>query len=217
MSKEELLTTRMDAVARLASAFTNPVRIRILEVLDQGAASVDVIADKVEQSSANTSAQLKVLHESGLVTRRKKGRRVFYGILPEIADFLTNLEDLAASADDDFSKIVTDVLGDPEPLTAREGLALLKLMQSGDVTLIDVRPPDEYEAGHLRDAINIPLAEIEAPREALPTDEALVVYGRGRYCEIADEAARRFAEAGYSVRNLHESVRGWRRLDLPTR
>lgn len=213
----DLLTTRVDAVARIASAFTNPVRIRILEVLDQGPASVDVIAEKTDQSSANTSAQLKVLYESGLVTRRKKGRRVFYGIMPEIADFLANIEDLAASADVEFSALVNDLFGSPEPLSAREGLALLQLLQSGDVMVIDVRPAEEYEAGHLRDAINIPLAEIQAPREALPTDEALVVYGRGRYCELAEDAVRRLSEAGYSVRNLHESVRGWRRLDLPTR
>lgn len=214
---EDVLTIRLDAVARIASAFTNPVRIRILEVLDQGASSVDVIAEKTEQSSANTSAQLKVLHESGLVTRRKEGRRVFYGILPEIADFLTRMEDLAAHSDDAFRALVAEVFGDPHPLTDREGLALLKLMQAGDVTLVDVRPPDEYAAGHIRDAINIPVEELQAPREAVPGDAAIVVYGRGRYCELAELATRRFTDAGYSVRNLHETVRGWRNLELPVR
>jgi ArsR family transcriptional regulator len=214
---EDILTVRLDAVSRIASAFTNPVRIRILEVLDQGPASVDVVADKTDQSSANTSAQLKVLHESGLVTRRKKGRRVFYGILPEIADFLHRMEDLAATSDDTFSKLVEEVFGSPQPLTDREGLALLQLMQTGDVTLVDARPPDEYEAGHVRDAINIPVEELQAPREAIPQDAAIVVYGRGRFCELAELAVRRFTDAGYSVRNLHESVRGWRNLELPTR
>ncbi len=214
---EDVLTIRLDAVARLASAFTNPVRIRILEVLDQGASSVDVIADKTDQSSANASAQLKVLHEAGIVTRRKEGRRVFYGIVPEIADFLARMEDLAATSDEAFRALVVEVFGNPHPLTDREGLALLKLMQSGDVTLVDVRPPDEYAQGHIRDAINIPVEELQAPREAIAEDAAIVVYGRGRYCELAELATRRFAEAGYSVRNLHESIRGWRTLELPVR
>lgn len=192
-----------ESVANVARAFTNPVRLELLRVLNQGPASVSTLASRTGQSPANASAQLKVLLAANAVVARRQGRSVFYEIAgPRVRDLWNALQDLAVEAEPEFRDLNAhwfQVLAAPDP-ELHEG----RLPPHGHV--LDVRPSDEFAHGHLPGARNIPVAELLKQLSTLPPDGPFWVVGRDRFCVEAASATRILRDAGrdaYMVRPRH--------------
>lgn len=216
MKPGEALRIKNEAVARLAQAFTNPVRLQILGILDQGEASVEVLAEKTGQSGANTSAQLRQLAAADVVVARREGRHIYYRLAsPGIRRLWKALQEEAAASSPALRELVREWYPPSEPYDLASARALLDRVLAGEVTLLDVRPPDEHAAGHLPGARNIPADALEAAVDTLPPGHPVVVYCRSRYCVLAADAVRRLRARGMDVRNLAMGVSDWEAAGLP--
>lgn len=202
--------------ARVGKALGSGNRLELLEFLAQGERSVEALARVAGLTTANTSAHLQQLRRAGLVTVRKEGQLVYYRLTGD--DVITLLECLRRVAENHLAEVsrlidtyltVKDSL---EPLPARE---LLGRAREGLVTVIDVRPAEEYAAGHLPGALNIPLVELEKRLADLPHDTEVVAYCRGPYCVLAYEAVARLREKGFAARRLEDGFPEWRQAGLP--
>ena len=202
--------------ARVGKALSNANRLELLEFLAQGERSVEALARVSGLTLANTSQHLQQLRQAGLVVARKEGLHVHYRLSGD--DVIGVLECLRRVAENhlaDVSKLVDSYLtvkDSLEPLPAEE---LLSRARDGLVTVLDVRPPEEYAAGHLPGAINIPLSELEQHLAELPRENEVVAYCRGPYCVLAFEAVRRLRAQGYQARRLENGYPEWKRAGLP--
>lgn len=213
----EVQRARFEAIARLASAFTNPVRIKLVALLMQvEEMSVDNLAARVDQSRANTSAQLKILLTANVVRCRRSGRQVLYRISGDgMREFWLSLQDRAAESDPVFNALVRSFYDDPTPLDTISGEEILDRARKGEVVLLDVRSEAEYLDGHIPGALSVPLDALKARLSTLSTERPLVAYCRGRYCVDAVRAVNLIREAGYDVRNLGAGITEWSNLELP--
>ena len=202
--------------ARIGKALSNANRLEIIEYLAQGERSVDALAQVAGLSVANTSQHLQQLRQAGLVTLRKEGQRVYYRLSGE--DVVVLLNGLRAVADRHLAEVthlVTSYLDTKdklEPVLAEE---LLARARAGEVTVLDVRPPEEFAAGHLSGAINIPLSELEARLGELRPDQEIVAYCRGPYCVLSYDAVARLREHGLQARRLKDGYPEWKIAGLP--
>ncbi|MAQ15409.1 MAG: ArsR family transcriptional regulator [Sandaracinus sp.] len=208
MTPDDALEIKNGEVAAIAQALGTPVRLAMLGLLDQRPHSVTELADKLGQSKANTSAQLKVLNAAGLVESEREGRQVFSRLASaQVRALLGALQGTAVAHSARMRELVRTFYELPEqwsPVTLRE---LRRRVREGEVVLLDVRPRDEHEHGHLRGALSIPHDEIEARMAELPADAPVVVGCRGRYCVLAAAATRAVAGSGRQVTNLGASPR----------
>lgn len=202
--------------ARIAKAMGHGNRLELLEYLAQGERSVEALAAVSGLTVANTSKHLQQLRLAGLVESRKVGLNVLYRLSGD--DVLVLLECLRGVAQQRLAEVerlintcltVKDSL---EPVPARE---LLERAREGLVTVLDVRPPDEYAAGHLPGAINIPLAELEARLESLDSHKEVIAYCRGPHCVLAFDAVARLRTQGRRARRLEGGYPEWRHAGLP--
>lgn len=165
---------------------------------------------------SNTSAQLKALAAAGLLTSRRSGTRVYYRVADdEVAAFVEQMKDLALARLDEAERAAHDYLGDVESLEPVEATELARRVDTGEAVILDVRPAEEYAAGHIPGALSVPhdrLAGrlIELVTE-LPPDAEIVAYCRGRYCVMAPEAVRLLRDHGCSARPLDGGLLEWRR------
>ncbi|MDP2308922.1 MAG: metalloregulator ArsR/SmtB family transcription factor [Pseudomonadota bacterium] len=216
MTPSEALRIKNEAIARLAQAFTNPVRLRLLGILNQGEASVEVLAEKTGQSGANTSAQLRQLASANVVVARREGRHIYYRLAsPGVRRLWKSLQEEAAASSPALRELVRDWYGPLDPDDVAAARVLMARVVAGEVTLLDVRPPDEHAAGHLPGARNISADTIEAVVDTLPPGRPVVVYCRGRYCVLAADCVRRLQGRGVDVRNLAMGVADWEAAGLP--
>lgn len=203
-----------EAIALSGKAFASPRRLELLDLLAQAPRSVEEAARASGQSVANASQHLQALHAAGLVTRTREGTRVRYELAGEEALRLwLALRDAAAARLAEVERAAREYLGGEVETIGRE--ELLERLASGDVVLIDVRPPEEFAAGHIEGARSIPLAELERRLGELPDDREVVAYCRGPFCAYAHEAVRRLDQAGRSARRLEQGWPEWR-LARPT-
>jgi rhodanese-related sulfurtransferase/DNA-binding transcriptional ArsR family regulator len=206
-----------DEFARLARALANGRRLEIVDVLANGERSVEGLAFETSLSVANTSQHLQVLLEVGLVRRRRDGNRIYYGLRdPEVFDLWRNLRSVAAHHRAEIGQLADAYLGardSLEPVTRAELLSRLK--RGEDLIVLDVRPAEEFAAGHLPSAISIPLAELRRRLRELPRDKDIVAYCRGPYCAFAQKAIRVLRQAGYPARRLEDGLPEWRAAGLP--
>lgn len=202
--------------ARVAKALSNANRLELLDFLAQGERSVDALAEISGLSVANTSQHLQQLRQTGLVLTRKAGLKVFYRISGD--DVLRLLECLRGVAEHRVAEIdrliglyltVKDKL---EPIASEE---LLQRVKDNLVTVIDVRPPEEYKAGHLKGAINIPLSELDHALEGLSAEKEIVAYCRGPHCVLAFDAVAQLRAKGRKARRLDGGYPEWRTAGLP--
>ncbi|MDP2316397.1 MAG: metalloregulator ArsR/SmtB family transcription factor [Pseudomonadota bacterium] len=216
MNAGEALQIKDESVARLAQAFTNPVRLQIIGILDQGEASVEVLAAKTGQSGANTSAQLRQLAAAHVVVARREGRHIHYRLAsPGVRRLWKALQEEAAAASPDMRELVRDWFGPLDPIDVTQARALLERVRAGDVALIDARPADEHAAGHIPGARNVPADALEGALDTLPPGRPVVVYCRGRYCVRAADFVRRLRARGVDVRNLSMGLADWEAAGLP--
>lgn len=213
MRAKQAAAIKNEAIARLAQAFTNPVRLAIVGVLAQGEASVDTIARKTGQSRANASAQLKVLLEAHVAESRREGRHVYYRLAgPAVRRLWRALQDVAAAQDPALRELVRDWLGEPVPLDRKAARTLQREVRDGKIALVDLRPADEYHAGHLPGALSVPADELPDRVDELPKRKEIVVYCRGPWCTEAVEGARVIQDSGRRVRNLYAGAPDWEAL-----
>jgi rhodanese-related sulfurtransferase len=197
------------AIATMGKAFASPRRLELLDLLAQGGRSVDELARASGQSTANTSQHLQGLHAAGLVTRRRDGTRVLYGLAgDDVLALWLALRDASAARLAEVERAARKYLGEDVEAISRE--ELLARLGSGDVVLVDVRPAEEFAAGHIEGARSIPLDELERRLAELPAGRDVVAYCRGPFCAYAHEAVRRIHASGRSARRLADGWPEWK-------
>ncbi len=204
------------SLALVAQALANPNRLQLLEHIAQGERSVEPLAIITGLSIANTSQHLQALRQAGMVVARKKGQRVFYSIAGhEVVQLYTALQRAGEAQVAEVERLVRDFVGDRyklEPIRAKE---LLSRVKKGLVTVLDVRPADEFSAGHLPGAINIPYDQLERGLARLPKKREVVAYCRGPYCLMSFEAVMKLCERGWKARRLERGFPEWKAAGLP--
>src|SRR5918997_6920405 len=204
--------TLFEAIALMGKAFAAPRRLELLDLLAQAPRTVDELARASDQSLANTSQHLQALHAAGLVTRRREGTSVRYMLAGDTALRLwLALRDASLSQLAEVERAARDYLGDEVDAVGRD--ELVERLRRGDVVLVDVRPREEFEAGHIEGARSIPIDELEQRLGELATDREVVAYCRGPLCAYAHEAVRQLTAAGRPARRLHEGWPDWRLAD----
>ncbi|GMQ76945.1 MAG: metalloregulator ArsR/SmtB family transcription factor [Gammaproteobacteria bacterium] len=202
--------------ARIGKAVSNANRLEILEFLAQGERSVEALAKVCRLSVANTSQHLQQLRQAGLVAARKQGQRVYYRLSGDDVVALTAmLRRLAERQLAEVARLVDAYLtvrDGLEPVPAQE---LLERARSGLVTVLDVRPSEEFAAGHVPGAFNLPLDQLETRLHQLPRGQEIVAYCRGPYCVLAFEAVARLREKGFQARRLQDGFPEWKSAGLP--
>jgi rhodanese-related sulfurtransferase len=197
--------------ARIGKAVSSPRRLELLDLLCQGPRTVEALADEAGLSVANTSRHLHVLGGASLVSSRKSGLYVTYRIAdPAVCRFFRSMRILAEGRLEDIARITRSYLGRREGLERVDREDLLRRVRDGRVTVLDVRPGEEFVAGHIPGAISVPLQQLESRLRHLPKDREIVAYCRGPYCVLAVEAVTRLRSKGYRAVRLDEGVQDWR-------
>jgi rhodanese-related sulfurtransferase/DNA-binding transcriptional ArsR family regulator len=215
-SSKELKRALFEQLALVARALGSAARLELLDFLAQGERNVEELAQASDLSVANTSKHLQQLKAAGLVEARRDGKHVCYRTADDrVLDAIRDLRVLAETHLDKVSDLVASYLRSRdalEPLPARE---LLERARDGLVTVIDVRPPEEYAQGHIAGALNIPLTKLKTRLKELPRDREVVAYCRGPWCVLSFEAVARLRGAGFDARRLENGLPEWRREGLP--
>jgi rhodanese-related sulfurtransferase/DNA-binding transcriptional ArsR family regulator len=216
MSEQNFKSDLFDQFARIGKALSSGNRLEMLEFLAQGERSVEQLAKMTGLSVANTSQHLQQLRQVGLVTARKEGLYVHYRIAGDgIVRLLAMLRAVGEENLADVNRLVKlflDSKDNLEPVPAKE---LWQRVRQGLVTVLDVRPPEEYIQGHIRGAINVPLAELKKILHQLPADQEVVAYCRGPYCVLAYEAVQILRKNGIKARRMEDGFPEWRLRGLP--
>ena len=199
----------------MGKAFASPVRLELIDLLAQAPRTVEEIARISGQSTANASQHLQALHAAGLVNRAREGNRVRYSVGEEPLRLWRALRDVSAAQLAEVERAARDYLG--EEVEAIERDELRARLARGDVVLVDVRPAEEYDAGHIEGATSIPIDELERRIAELPADREVIAYCRGPYCAYAHNAVRTLRAAGRSARRLEDGVHEWRAATKPKR
>jgi rhodanese-related sulfurtransferase/DNA-binding HxlR family transcriptional regulator len=209
MASNQAKQALFEAIALMGKAFASPRRLELLDLLAQAPRSVEEIAQASGQSTANASQHLQALHAAGMVSRTREGTRVRYALAGEEALRLwLALRDASAARLAEVERAAHDYLGGDVETIGRE--ELLGRLAKGDVVLVDVRPAEEYAAGHIEGARSIPIDELERRLAELPSDREVVAYCRGPFCAYAHEAVRKLEGAGRNARRLEEGWPEWR-------
>ena len=202
--------------ARVGKALSNGNRLELLEFLAQGERSVDELSKVSGLTVANTSQHLQQLRQSGLVESRKNGLKVYYRLSGEdVIDLLKSLRVVAERHVAEVDRLVNSFLtvkDELEPIPREE---LLKRARDGLVTVVDVRPPEEYAAGHVPGAVNIQLADLEKHLNKLDVKQEIVAYCRGPHCVLAFDAVAKLREKGLKARRLEDGYPEWKLAGLP--
>jgi rhodanese-related sulfurtransferase len=202
-------TALFEAIAVTGKAFASPVRLELLDLLAQAPRSVEELAQASDQSTANASQHLQALHAAGLVTRERDGLRVRYALAgDETLALWLALREASALRLAEVERAARDYLGGDVEAIGRE--ELVARLARGDVVLVDVRPEEEYAAGHIEGARSIPIDELERRLSELPAEREVVAYCRGPFCAYAHEAVRHLRAAGRKARRLEDGWPEWR-------
>ncbi len=216
MSTEVTKRELYQSIAKVAQALASGNRLQLLEFMAQGERSVDALAAMGGVTVANASQHLQALRRAGLVAARKDGQRVYYRVAgDDVVRLYDGLRIVAESRLAEVRQLVNEFLGDRhalEPVPAGELLARAK---KGLVTVLDVRPPEEYAAGHLPGAINVPMERLEDYLATLPKKREIVAYCRGPYCLMSFDAVAVLRKRGWKARRLEEGFPEWKAAGLP--
>lgn len=202
--------------ARIGRAIASPVRLEMLDLLAQAEKTVEEIARAGSLGVKNASAHLKILRQARLVEARKESPYVYYRLADEgVFRMLREVQALARSRlaeVEGVARVYLEGRDELEPVSAAE---LIKRLAAEDVTVLDVRPADEYMAGHIPGAICVPLPELESRLSELPTERQIVAYCRGPYCVYAVEAVEKLRARGFDARRLETGLPDWRMAGFP--
>lgn len=217
MGEHEAKEALFDAFARVGKALSSGRRVEILDVLANGERSVEALGHELHLSVANVSQHLQVLRRAGLVDARRDGTYVYYRLAaPEVFEFLRALRSLAAQRVAEVERLARAYLGARdtlEPVTREE---LHRRLREGEgVLVLDVRPVEEFTAGHVPGAVSIPVTELRRRLLQIPEDREIVAYCRGPFCAFAHEAVSVLRKKGYRARRLEDGLPEWAAAGYP--
>jgi rhodanese-related sulfurtransferase/DNA-binding transcriptional ArsR family regulator len=216
MSSSNPKRTVFAGFADVAKALGHGHRLEILELLAQGERSVEGLAERAGLSIANASQHLRLMRRVGLLASRRDGKRILYRLSgPAVLDLTASLRLFAEQNLAEVREVVSTyfkVRDALEPVSRKE---LARRLKDGLVTILDVRPDDEFAAGHLPQAVNIPLRELSIRLREISTRREVVAYCRGPYCVLAFEAVALLRERGFNVRRLEDGFPEWKAAGLP--
>jgi rhodanese-related sulfurtransferase len=214
MSGRAEKTALFESIALMGKAFASPVRLELLDLLSQAPRTVEELARASDQSTANTSQHLQALHQAGMVTRAREGTSTRYALAgDEVLSLWLALRDASVARLGDVERAAREYLGEEVETIGRD--ELIVRLRRGDVVLVDVRPSEEYEAGHIDAARSIPIEELESRLAELPADREVVAYCRGPFCAYAHDAVRQLRGDGRQARRLEEGWPEWRLAAAP--
>jgi len=206
-----------DALSESAKALANGRRAELVDVLAQGERSVEELADEIHQSVANTSQHLQRLLRAGLVESRRDGTRIYYSLASSaVGELWRTMRKVAEQHVSELDDLAAAYLGERDRLRTMTRDDLKARLRDGDVIVLDVRPDPEYTSGHIRGAISIPIAELEARLDEIPKGADVVAYCRGPYCVYADEAVQLLKARGFDAARLSSGYPDWSAAGLPT-
>jgi rhodanese-related sulfurtransferase len=197
-------------LARIGKATSSPKRFELLELLCQGSHTVEALGTKTNMSVANTAHHLQALRTAHLVSAEKQGLHVLYRADEDVARFFHVFCTLAHSRVPELEQVTRQFLDERGALEQVNGQELLRRVRGGEVTVLDVRPEDEYRAGHIPGALSIPVAALKKGLAELPEGREIVAYGRGPYCVMAMEAVALLRKRGFRAHRMEHGVIAWR-------
>ena len=204
------------SLAKVAQALASGNRLQLLEFLAQGERSVEQLATMTGMSVANTSQHLQGLRQAGLVVPRKEGKFVFYAITgSDVVQLYGALRHVGEARVAEVERLVRDFVGDREALELVSAKELVAHAKKGTVTVLDVRPTEEFAAGHLPGAINIPVDMLKDRIAKLPKKREVIAYCRGPYCLMSAKAVLELRKRGWKARRLKEGFPEWKAAGLP--
>jgi rhodanese-related sulfurtransferase len=215
MGSRERKDTLFQQFARVGKALSSPKRLELIDLLAQGERTVEALARAAALGVTTCSAHLQTLRQANLVATRRAGTRIYYRLAgTDVADLYARLQAVAVAHLPDVEAARTAYLGPPdaEPVGRDE---LLHRVKVGQATVLDVRPVEEYAAGHVPGAISIPLDQLADRIADLPADAEIVAYCRGAYCVLAHDAVRLLTAHGLRARPLANGILEWRVANLP--
>jgi ArsR family transcriptional regulator len=215
MSSRSPKTALFNHFATVAKSLAHTHRLELLEQLAQGERNVDVLAERTGLSVANTSQHLQQMRHAGIVASRREGKFVFYGLADEaVLDLMSALRRIA-ERNAEVDRVIRSYFKDRDSLEPVSREELMERSRAGAVTVLDVRPPDEFALGHLPGAVNIPLRELDARLAEFDPALEIVAYCRGPYCVLSYEAVAALRARGFKVRRLEDGLPEWRAAGLP--
>ncbi len=216
MSHREFKDALYGQFARIGHALASPKRIELLDLLTQGERTVERLAEQSATPVKNTSAHLRDLHHARLVETRREGTYIYYRVADDgVAEFVRRFQDLARrrlAEVEQVARLYLDDRDELEPVTLAE---LRKLMRDDLVTVIDVRPREEFEAGHIPGALSIPVPELKRRAAELPKRKEIIAYCRGPYCVYSLEAVHLLRKQGFRARRAARGFPEWRSGGFP--
>ena len=205
-----------EQLAQVAKALSHAHKLELLELLAQRERSVEALAKVAGLTVANTSRHLQQLRRAGLIASRKEGLYVFYRLAADdVIDLLRSLRRTGQRHISEVNDVVVGYFNDRDSLEAVSRKELLQRSKDGLVTVLDVRPSEEYAVGHIPGALNVPLNEIEQHLANLPKKQEVIAYCRGEYCVLAFEAVAALRKKGFTARRLEEGYPEWQAAGLP--
>lgn len=205
-----------EQLARVGRALAAPRRLELVDLLSQAPRTVEALATQTGMSVANTSQHLQVLRAAGLVEAEKAGPYVTYRLASDdVALFAVQLRRLAETRLADMERVKRQFFATTDDLDPVRGRELLARVRRGEVVLLDVRPTEEYEAGHLPGAISIPHDTLKRRLDELPKARQVVAYCRGPYCVFAGQAVKLLRARGFDATRIEDGVADWRARGLP--
>jgi rhodanese-related sulfurtransferase len=213
MTKRIFKDNLYEQFSRLGKALSSPRRLEILDLLTQGPRTVESVALETDQTVPNASQHLLALKAAGLLRSTKAGLHVTYRLAgPNVAKFLLAFRQLAEAQIAEIERLsATFFEASPEPIDVAE---LARHLSRRDVVLLDVRPREEYDAGHLPGALSVPVRELESELRRLPKRKHIIAYCRGPYCVYAHEAVKLLRKRGFKADRVKEGVMEWQALGL---
>ena len=214
MERRQAKHALYEAIAVMGKALASPVRLELIDLLVQSPRGVDELARLSGQSVANTSQHLQALHSAGIVSRMRDGTRIRYALAGDDAVRLwLTLRDTSVSHLAEVERAARSYLGGDVEAIGRDELD--ERLSHGDLVLLDVRPDEEFAAGHIPDARSIPVDELEDRIDELPADAQIVAYCRGSYCVMSHDAVRLLRDRGRDAVALREGILEWRAAGQP--
>jgi rhodanese-related sulfurtransferase/predicted transcriptional regulator len=205
-----------EAIGRVALALGSGGRLQLLELVAQGERSVDTLAAMTGMSIANTSKHLQTLRQAGLVSARKQGLRVYYSIAgDDVSALLAALHKVSEHRVAEIDQLLQTWLAHRDEMEAVPAGEVLERAKNGLVVVLDVRPREEFSAGHLPHSINIPIHELEKRLKELPKRKEVIAYCRGPYCLMSYDAVTLLRKKGMKARRMEAGLPEWRAAGLP--
>lgn len=211
LSNRDFKDAIYEQLARVGKAVASATRLELLDLLCQGPRTVESLAREAGQSVANTSKHLRLLHGAKLVETERRGTFVTYRLADEeVCQLYWKLRSLAESRLAEVEAITQEFLRSKEALEPVDRGELIGRVRDGEAVVLDVRPREEYEAGHIPGALSAPITELKNLVGALPRDLQIVAYCRGPYCVMSIDAVRLLREHGFDAVRLEDGVSDWR-------